>query len=80
MVHEVVDDELLICGVEAEPSWKIRQSSRARHGDKKWRLLSSDVLAVGLGRQSTYYTQFILLLTTCYCIDQRASRRKDRRR
>jgi len=80
LVHEVVDDELLICGVEAEPSWKIRQSSRARHGDKKWRLLSSDVLAVGLARQSTYYTQFILLLTTYYCIDQRASRRRDRRR
>ena len=48
--------------------------------DKQWRLLSSDVLAVGLARQSTYYTQFILLLTTYYCIDQRASRRKDRRR
>ena len=75
MVHEVVDDELLICGVEAEPSWKIRQSSRARHGDKKWRLLSSDVLAVGLLCSNLYttvyyYTQFILLLTTSYCIDR----------
>jgi len=67
LVHEVVDDELLICGVEAEPSWKIRQSSRARHGDKKWRLLSSDVLAVGLLCSNLYTTVYYYTHSLYYC-------------
>jgi uncharacterized protein YhdP len=58
LVHEVVDDELLICGVEPEPGWKVRQSaSRARHGDKQWS-------AVGLLSVATSTQDSFILLTT----------------
>jgi hypothetical protein len=53
-----VDDELLICGVEPEPGWKVRQSaSRARHGDKQWS--AAGLLSVATSTQDSF-----ILLTT----------------